>query len=226
MRCPIIKKAGVITACLIAFSSNATSATVISDGVELRSPLTSEVPGNYQLTVIQALNRDYTSIWFTAVNDTLRHRTTLEMTTFNLDESADFYLASQGAEFSSATIQANQFTAWDSALFYSGNPPTLHVALPLSDFYLGINTGIANGIDDWSQTRSVFGWAHFQNTTSGIVLLESKMAYGAGGIIIGSSDVISAVPEVDSGALALLGIAVQATLIGWNRRSKSRASQS
>jgi len=219
-------KIGLIAASLITFTSSATSATVISDGVELRSPLTSEVPGSYQLTVIQALNRDFTSMWFKAVDDKVHKRTTLEMTTHNLDESADFYLVTNGAQFSSAAIQANEFTLWDRSLIYSGTPPTIQVGRPLSDFYLGINTGVASSPDDWSQTRSVYGWAHFQNTASGIVLLESKMAYGASGITIGSSNAIPAVPEVDSRVMALLGLVLPAALVRLQKRRKNAGSQS
>ncbi len=73
-------------------------------------------------------------------------------------------------------------------------------------FYVGLYTGNmtyapSNGI----YTDPLFGWAKLENVGGTIQLLNSALEYGGAGIYAGTQNIINAVPEPSTYALAALG---------------------
>jgi hypothetical protein len=136
----------------------------------------------HRAVVIQSLNDDYTETSFRYDG------TTLGVTTFLIDEGADWYLVNEAAPLTAATISSGQFTP-----LLSGN--TIHppISLPLGVFYLGVNTGIGFGAGN----RAVFGWLKLDNTGTTLKSISNAMAYGEQGIYVGTT---TAVPEPGAGA--------------------------
>ena len=147
----------------------------------------SGTPESYVLTVFQNfIATDWTSIWFD------RDETDLIFRTYNVDEGSDWYFCAYNDEFSGDTVS-------DYTLF---NQIDQRFTVGYGDFYLGVNTG--NGFIDFGvPDRSIYGWAHLNNSPDGLELLGSAIAYDSPGIYVGTTQ---AIPEPSSLSLILLGI--------------------
>jgi hypothetical protein len=187
---------------------NTAHAVVISDTQILLSP-TSEFGADYAITAVQAPDRfDPTTLWFSKVDSA--SQSTLTPITWNVDEEADYYLAQAGTAVTLQTLSSGQFTP----LFKLDQAFSLNVPLN-SDFYLAVATSDGSSSNP---VRDVFGWVHLKNDASGLSILGSAMAYGEGGIVVGTT---TPVPEPDTFALASVGLAALALGL---RASKRRAA--
>ena len=171
--------------------------------------------GQYQATVCQTTNCDYTETWFNKVNkygsyigadggSRYGNYSTLTTTNWAVDEEADYYLVPYEAEFSAANIASGQF----SPLFVLDHPYSIDV--PFGTFYLGVNTGTGFSIDGNGfgvPGRSVFGWMRMNNSSTGLQMVSNAMAYGTNGIYIGTTDTVP-VPEPETYAMMLAGLAL------------------
>jgi hypothetical protein len=139
----------------------------------------------YRLTVYQdEIQYDPTSIFFRRGYPFPWQA--LTFTTTNIDEGSDWYLADYGDEFSTRTIEAGEF----GPLWGTWQHETITVS---GEFYLGVNTGKGYYEDEdgyFHELRDVFGWVKLRNTPEGIEQLDCAVAYGNGGIIIGTSTVV------------------------------------
>lgn len=170
--------------------------------------------GNYQLTVLNTPDgADGTAIF---VN---RQTTSIAFQDSLLDEASGWYFAGLNDSFTAASIGSGDF------VFFGGHPniqpgPWFDVGYD-QPFYLAV----ASGRTLWSWPNEepywidpVFGWGLFNNTPSGLVLLDSAMAYGSEGIFVGT---MTAVPEPATTALFFTGAFV---ILGM-QRILSRKSQ-
>ncbi len=154
---------------------------------------------DYQLTISQNLSgSDVTALFID------HGGTSITLSGFLADESADLYFAELNDVFSTPTIISGGFTPFDDF----GSP----VFIGYQDFFLGINTGL--GFDGSEANRDVYGWVQLRNTESGLEYVGSAMAYNESGIIIGT---INAVPEPQSVLLLSAGLLALA-----NKRSIRR----
>ena len=166
----------------LAIAHNAGAFMAIDSNVIL-----SGAPESYALTVFQNfIATDWTSIWFD------RDETDLIFRTYNADEGSDWYFCAYNAEFSAETVS-------DYTLF---NQYDQRFTVGYGDFYLGVNTG--NGFIDFGvPDRSIYGWAHLNNSPEGLEFLGSAIAYDSPGIYVGTTQ---AIPEPSSLSLILFGI--------------------
>lgn len=188
-------------------SASAAHAVVISDTKVLLAP-TTEHGANYAITAIQSPDHpDPTTLWFSKVDSA--NKSTLTPITWNVDQEADYYLAQAGSVVSAQTLASGQFTP----LFTLDRAYSIDVSRP-GDFYLAVATtgpGLPPGAA--FAERNVWGWVHLRNDASGLSVLGSAMAYGEGGIIVGTT---TPVPEPGTAALMLLGLAAG----GWATRRR------
>ena len=196
-------RALVAIAAVWAFSSSG-QATVVSNTQVTVAPV-NKVGANYDMNVIQVPppETDYTEAWFAVTSSTIRAQT------WNLDEGSDWYVVNSGDQFGPVTIAANAFTPILQVLLFPTPQPV--VTLPQGEVYLGINTGTTF---QSSKVRNVFGWLHLNHSGSTLTVIDSAMAYGEPGIIIGST---SPVPEPSFA----LGLVACSGLIVCRRRSVS-----
>jgi hypothetical protein len=178
--------------------------------------------GDYSITVYQNPAGDPTSIWFDASWNASNRTLTLSPQTWNIDEEADYYLASLDAPFSANQIAAGSFTPW--FVLDHAYPLTLSNIFAPRSFYFGINTGvgvISPGPNSLPK-RDVFGWIklEFAPATSTLRMLDNAMAYGEPGIVIGRD---LAVPEPSAGLLAISAILLAA--LGRPRRIRQPSGQ-
>lgn len=157
--------------------------------------------GEGELRVIQAAEPQYgylnsTSIWLAKSDNVFTQQSTITPVTWQLDEGADLYLAQVGDVLTTATIAEGGF----SPLLVNGTPYQITVN-STSDFYLGIVTGVGGGNN--GPNRDVFGWVHLQSSLQGLKVLDSAMAYGYGGIVVGT---VTAVPELSTSWQLALGL--------------------
>ncbi len=157
--------------------------------------------GYYQITAIQsATYADPTTMWFTKQDGV--NKSTLTPYTWNIDQEADYYLVKAGDVLTPESIATGAFTP----LFTTDHPHVLEIPFP-GDFYLGVATTgpgpIPGGTPTYGFGRNVWGWVHIQNSPTGLYSLGSAMAYGEGGIIVGT---VTAVPEPSTLMLSALGL--------------------
>jgi hypothetical protein len=162
--------------------------------------------GDYEARIIQsAFDGDYTSVWFTYKNA----NSSLQVTSWNLDEASSWYLVQAGQEFSPATVSLNQFPVLFAVESPSMKPP---VTIPAGEFYLAAWTEI------WRRPGyRAYGWLKVTRTGESLSLADSAFAYsepGApAGIYVGTS---TAVPEPS----AAMPISAALTML-WCRRSRT-----
>ena len=166
----------------MAIAHNARAFMAIDSNVIL-----SGTPEYYVLTVFQNfIATDWTSVWFD------RDSTDLIFRSYNLDEGSDWYFCEYNDEFSAATVS-------DYLLF---NQIDQRFTVGYGEFYLGVNTG--NGFIDFGvPDRSIYGWAHFNNSPDGLELLGSAITYDSPGLYVGTTQ---AIPEPTCLSLMLFGI--------------------
>lgn len=148
---------------------------------------------DYMLTVFQdSAATDFTSIHFDFDGLTIGQPGTV------LDEGSDWFRVAPGQVFSGRQLADGLF------------PDIQDQPVPGGVFYLGVNTGRRLGIDDVEHPRDVYGWAAFENTVSGLVLLDSAVAYDfsipnslKNGIVVGTT---TTVPEPGHTILIGLGL--------------------
>jgi hypothetical protein len=170
-------------------------------------------PAEYQATIRQGptLDASPTSVWFETAPAFPGGPMTLRITSWNLDEGADFYIAQFGAEFSTETINRGDFPSLLRTPLTT--PPSPSIAtprlLPTGDFYLGIYTGL--GFTSYYPNlghpyRDTYGWVHVRNIDGELTMLGNAMAYGERGIAVGT---LEAVPEPTTAlfAFGILGVA-------------------
>lgn len=151
----------------------------------------------YSFTVDQNIEGDYTVAWLSKIDSLSKRQSTIEPVSYTTDEGMDLYLAEPGRILTAQTIEFGYF----SPLLVNGRFYAQAVPMP-STFYLAINTGVGFYENPFAPNRQVFGWAKVQNTTTGLKLLDSAMAYDALGIYVGTT---TAVPEPSTFGLAGLG---------------------
>lgn len=180
-----------------AFSAHA---VVVHGGNTVTLNPSTQYGANYLLSVNQSPGPDYngTGIWLSKTDAFFAFKSTLAPVTWNVDEEADFYLANSGDVLSAATLAQGQF----AQLFTIDRPGTVEVPYP-GTFYLAIVTG--TGFDGIRPNRNVYGWAKFQNSYTGLTLLDSAMAYAEGGIVVGSLTALP-VPEPSTLVQMALGL--------------------
>jgi hypothetical protein len=180
--------------------------------------------GDYQITISQKQNpipSDITYFWFdhdTSSFPSGENYKYLTNPATSLDEGSDWYLATSGQIFTKQTITSNNFP-----LFLKGDHTgftTSPILVGSGTFYLAFTTGLGFDLNN-DPNRSIFGWAQFQNTGTEIKLLSSAITYDTQGIVVGS---IITVPEPAS--VALVFVAISATIFVRNRFNKHRSKQS
>ena len=161
--------------------------------------------GDYQLTVVNTPDGSgYTTTFLNRQTTQVAYYSTF------LDETSGWYFADLNDAFTTASIKAGNF------VFFGGHPdlqpgPYFDVGY-FRPFYLAVASGRTiwnppNGESYWIDP--VFGWGLFNNTPSGLVLLDSAVAYGSDGILVGT---MTAVPEPATiglfctGALVILSV--------------------
>ncbi|AWI55402.1 hypothetical protein DEH84_17565 (plasmid) [Aquabacterium olei] len=151
---------------------------------------------DYELLVNQAPEReDLTAVFFNKQNAAGSSR--LGVVTSTVDQGVDLFLVRAGDVISSAALAEGRYPV----LKELGALAFVDVPLP-GDFYLGLATTDYVYASEY-QTRNVWGWAHFRNDAAGLRLLGSAVAYGEGGIVVGT---ITPVPEPSTLLLACLGL--------------------
>lgn len=202
-----------ICTCLSVFSFNV-NAAIISD-------TNFTISGDYTLNVDRGVSDCCTSMWFSKVDNNGSYNyldvpyngdySTLTYTSTTVDINPGYFLVSYGDEFTAATIAGDQFQPFlvsDVNQWYSSTP----IDVPFGDFYLGV--ALDNNID-FEYTE--FGWIHLSNSASGLSMISSAMAYGEIGIVIGTTEAVSAVPIpsaiwlFSSGVIGLIGFARRKT---------------
>ncbi len=151
---------------------------------------------NYAASVYQdAAAEDYTCTDFDY--DGLN----LAVTAYCLDEGSDWYLVNEGDQFSRENIDNGLFPALKT--YHNQFPP---VFVGSGEFYLGMNTGLGwlnRDEDPWIPNRDVYGWVHIGNVDGELVQIGDATAYGAEGIIVGTTQAI--VPEPSTIIMLLTG---------------------
>jgi hypothetical protein len=175
----------IIILLIAAFGSAAEAAVVSDTNITLSSG-----GGNadYALTVFQSEASGSTEMLFDVSGSEI------SFTNTTVDEGSDWYLTSYRDMFTLASIDAGEFPyiVVDTDTGFDHNVLTVGSG----DFYLGVATDAEIGR---FKPRDVFGWVHLQNDNGTLTMLDNAVAYGEGGIIIGTTQ---AVPEPN--ALALL----------------------
>jgi hypothetical protein len=132
-------------AALILVALNAPASAQVISGTQITFGPVVFPTAQYRAIVEQEPNGNDTGVGFNFTG------TSLQVTETTLDEGSDWYLVQPGDVFSAATIAANQFPG----LIVLGGPRP-PVAIPLGNFYLGVNTG--TGFTSGVPNRQVFGW--------------------------------------------------------------------
>jgi hypothetical protein len=142
--------------------------------------------GNWTLTAVHE-NGSYSSLVFGKTELGPGMGSSLTPSAWTVDTEADYYVVPANTPFAAATIASGQF----SPFFTLDNPRQINV--PYGDFYLAINTG-QSWLSPQVPARDEFGWVELDNTRTGLVMVDNAMAYGVGGIVVGTYDTI-AIPE-------------------------------
>lgn len=152
--------------------------------------------GAYEIDVVQnPTNSDYTGFFLTPQGKT--PPTSVYTNTFSfgtyLDEGVRVFVVSSDDPISLTPILMQQYAelgSTPSSVFESSVP-----------FYVGLYTGYspANGV----YSDPLFGWARLVNNQGVIQLLDSALSYQAGGIYVGTQNLIP-VPEPSGLALLFL----------------------
>jgi hypothetical protein len=173
------------------------------------------LPGsNYQgwIDQLPTHNQDATGVFFEYTPADLAPAT-LQCVNTVLDEGSDWYLASLGQTFSQGTILSGQFTSLPPMY---GQP----LEIPSGDFYLAVNTG--RGYTGNKTNRDIFGWVELENTGSSLIAVDSAVAYGETGIVVG---VTGATPEPGSlGALGIGGLLLLRRIARGGIRSQTKCA--
>ncbi len=164
---------------------------------------------DYQGLIYQdAAGTDHTSVLFDFDGSNL------QIMDLNMDEGSDWYLVNEGDQFSRENIDNGLFPVLISPDTRPLPGPPVFVGS--EDFYLGVNTGQDwVGIDESGNlipARDVYGWVHISYEFvwedldlffGDLVQLDDATAYGAEGIIVGTTQAI--VPEPSTITLLLTG---------------------
>lgn len=160
--------------------------------------------GGYEIRVVHnPTNADCTGFWLapTGMTPPAGYTNTFAFDGY-LDVGVRVFLAASNAPISLAPILAGSYTE----LAFFGN----YVFNNREPFIVGLYTGN----DRWAPTDGIyqdplFGWALLVNNRGVIQLLDSALAYKAGGIYAGTRTLIP-VPEPSRAALLGLGVAALA----------------
>jgi hypothetical protein len=152
----------------------------------------------YEIDISQnPTNSNYTGFWLTSQGKTPPTAPYINTFSFDsvVDEGVRVFLVSVNQPMSQQAIRSGSYTELmypNSYVFNSGVP-----------FYLGLYTGETfpqNGV----YSDPLFGWAKLVNNRGAIEMLDSALAYKAGGIYVGTQNLIP-VPEPSSVVILLLG---------------------
>lgn len=195
-------------------SLSSAHAIVISDSNVTVAPTTA-FGASYAITTTQSSTYyDITTMLFVKKDNF--GKTILMPVAWNLDAGADYYLVKPGEIFTPNSISSRQFKPF----FILDKAYVLEVPFP-GEFYLGVATtgpGPIPGGEPTSEIgRNVWGWVHLVNDASGLSAVGSAMAYGEGGIVIGTT---IAIPEPGTLLLSAIGMAGLALA---RRRSSNRS---
>ena len=128
---------------------------------------------------------------------------TLSITSINLDEGSDWFFAEHCDSFSEQTIANGDFDPlfdFTAAGVFTTFPRQVTVG---EGFFLGVNTGVDP--INFTANRDIFGWAELLVDSNGdLLVLDSAVNYGPGGIVIGKSQAVS-VPEPNCSVVLLIG---------------------
>jgi hypothetical protein len=157
--------------CLVCSSSSLNAAVITNSNITLQAD---GIVGRFSLTVYQnEAGTNPTSIWFDHEGTNL----ILRGIGINLDKGSNWYFANYGDAFGPTTIDSGSFVLFSLL-------ETFNVGY--GDFYFGVSTGESVFPSDYD----VFGWAKLRNSSSGVELLGSAVAYDSGGIIIGTTTIV------------------------------------
>lgn len=200
---------------LVAFSGSA-NAIVITDTNFTLGDSGIYGRGDYSLSVLTGIST--TSMWFDKTDKIGTYNyldniyngyySTLSFVDTTVDVNSGYFLVPHGAEFTAATIADGKYQP-----LLKSEPPTNYyintpIDVPYGDFYLGV--ALDNNLD-WEYTE--FGWIQLSNSSTGLEMISSAMAYDEAGIIIGTTQAVSAVPVpaaawlFGSGLIGLISIA-------------------
>lgn len=202
MKLKLFATAGIILAFIFQARSQG---YIVPNGVTYFGP---NIFGGYEIRVLQnPTNSDYTGFMLKPEGMT---PPTVFTNTFSFDGFADegvrVFLVSENQPISQHALQSGSYTElmFQNSYVFEHNSP----------WYVGLYTGYApvNGI----YSDPLFGWARLVNNQGVIQLLDSALAYQAGGIYVGTQNLIP-VPEPSSLALVILGGAV----LGLRRRKRT-----
>ncbi len=112
-----------------------------------------------------------------------------------IDEGSDWYLVMDMDAFSRSNIAEGMFTALFVNLSSSGPVP-----VGPGSFFLGVRTGLGFGAN---ATRDVFGWIELSISGTDLLEVGDTVAYGAEGIVVGTSNPI---PEPSTAVLLGIGL--------------------
>lgn len=158
---------------------------------------------DYSLSVSQnTTNTDTTAILFNLDQGNLTFVNTL------VDEGSDWYVASEDDIFQAANINSGLFTTFVQRR--SGQSPiTNTINLSIGDFFLAVNTG------DSTDSHNIFGWVKLNYNGTSLTYLDSAVAYGELGIMVGANQ---AVPEPGTYALLVGGATLAFATLRRRRR--------
>lgn len=156
---------------------------------------------NFNLSVDQTQDGDYTGVFLTYDQGLLTG------VSLNTDQGADIFVVQPGLAFDKAAALEPSLTQFligpsiqapfDGAR-HIDSVGTVNVG---QDFYLGVQTRAVIYND-----FTVFGWAHFKTDSTGAIqMVDSAMAYGEAGIVIGTRQAL-AVPEASTMSLMSMGL--------------------
>ncbi len=182
---------------------------VVVGNIVFGDPWPPDLGYDYGATVYQdAAGTDGTSVFFNYDGSNL------QIMDLNMDEGSDWYLVNDGDQFSRENIDNGLFPVLISP---DTRPlPGPPVVVGSEDFYLGVNTGqYFVGIDESGNlipARDVYGWVHISKEFvmgdiffGDLVQLDDATAYGAEGIIVGTTQAIVPIPEPSTIILLLTG---------------------
>ena len=181
-----------IAACIVLVAPSLASATtVVADANISLSP--GGDLGDYTLTVYQdAAGTDYTEVFLDFDG------TNVNFVTGVIDEGSDWYLVDNGDAFSKGNVVSGLFTALFVNLSSSGPVP-----VGPDNFFLGVNTGLGFDGSPLPPNRDEFGWIELSSSGTDLVQVGNAVAYGAGGIVVGTTIPI---PEPSTALLLASGL--------------------
>ena len=114
---------------------------------------------------------------------------TLTTNVSTADVSFGYFLVENNDEFNATSIATGQFQSFatQSISTYSGS--STPIDLPFGVFYLGL--ALENNQDN---EYTEFGWIQLLNSDTGLEMIRSAIAYGEGGITIGSTEQVLSTP--------------------------------